>query len=103
VTILRLEDSALVVLGAVFAVVEVLHHLVELLGHESLGGLGERLADAGVGSQTAHLTGHALDALLGLEDGAVHVLHPPHHVGQRARVCRGRMLILETHAVLLTI
>ena len=37
-TILRLEDSALVVLGAVFAVVEVLHHLVELLGHESLGG-----------------------------------------------------------------
>ena len=65
--------------------------------------LGERLADAGVGSQTAHLTGHALDALLGLEDGAVHVLHPPHHVGQRARVCRGRMLILETHAVVLTI
>ena len=37
-TILRLEDSALVVLGAIFAVVEVLHHLVELLGHEPLGG-----------------------------------------------------------------
>jgi hypothetical protein len=48
VTILRLEDSALVVLGAIFAVVEVLHHLVELLGHEPLGGLCERLADAGV-------------------------------------------------------
>ena len=31
--------------------------------------LGERLADAGVGSQTAQLTGHALDALLRLEDG----------------------------------
>jgi len=86
VAILLLEDTAFVVLGAVFAVVEILHHLVELLGHESLGGLGERLADAGVGSQTAQLTGHALDALLRLEDGAVHVLNPLHHVGQRARV-----------------
>ena len=36
VILFGLEQTALVVLGAVLAVVEVLHHLVVLLGKESL-------------------------------------------------------------------
>ena len=38
VILFGLEQTALVVLGAVLAVVEVLHHLVVLLGKESLWG-----------------------------------------------------------------
>jgi len=78
-----LEVSALVVLLAVLAVVEGLHHLGVLLGGEHLKGLGNFLAVAEVLGEAADLTVDPLDALLGLEDGHVNVLNSLDHVGGR--------------------
>jgi len=63
-----LEVSALVVLLAVLAVVEGLHHLLVLLGGEQLEGLGNFLAESGVLGQSSDLADDPLNALLGLED-----------------------------------
>ena len=43
--------------------------------------LGHLLAVSGVGDKSSHLADDPLDALLGLEHGHVHVLHPLQHVG----------------------
>lgn len=59
-----LEQSALVVLLAVLAGVEGLHHLGVLLGGEHLQGLCHLLAVSGVLDESSHLADHALDALL---------------------------------------
>lgn len=63
-----LEVSALVVLLAVLAMVEGLHHLLVLLGGEHLEGLGHFLVEPGVLGEASDLTDDSLHALLGLED-----------------------------------
>lgn len=90
-----LEVSALVVLLAVLAVVEGLHHLGVLLGGKHLKGLGHFLAVAKVLGEASDLTVDPLDALLGLEDGHVNVLNSLDHVG-------GRFIIFSHHISLFT-
>jgi len=80
VGVLHLEVSTLVVLLAVLAVVEGLHHLSVLLGGEKLHGLCHLLAVSGILNQTSNLAGNTLEALLGLQDGHVHVLDATDHV-----------------------
>jgi len=75
-----LEETALVVLLAVLAVVEGLHHLAVLLGHKLAGHLCHALANSSIGDQSSNLTGDPLHALLGLHEGHVHVLQPLDHV-----------------------
>ena len=43
--------------------------------------LGHLLAVSGISDKSSHLADDPLDALLGLEHGHVHVLHPLQHVG----------------------
>merc|ERR1719325_479079 len=88
-----LEEATLVVLLAVLAVVEGLHHLGVLGGGEQLQLLGHLLAVSGISDKSSHLADDPLDALLGLEDGHVHVLHPLQHVGGgRGLVSDGTLL-----------
>merc|ERR1719325_443588 len=88
-----LEEATLVVLLAVLAVVEGLHHLGVLGGGEQLRLLGHLLAVSGISDKSSHLADDPLDALLGLQHGHVHVLHPLQHVGGgRGLVSDGTLL-----------
>lgn len=86
VSLFGLEKTALVVLGAVLAVVELVHHLVVLLGKVRFGSLGEGFADSGIISEASNFTGHSLQALLALKNSHVHVLYPLDHVGHWALI-----------------
>merc|ERR1719325_202208 len=88
-----LEEATLVVLLAVLAVVEGLHHLGVLGGGEQLQLLGHLLAVSGISDKSSHLADDPLDALLGLEHGHVHVLHPLQHVGGGRGLVSGGTLL----------
>jgi len=66
---------------AVLGGVEVLHHLLVLLGDVGLGELEHALVDASISGDASDLTGDTLHALLALDDGQVDVLHALHQVG----------------------
>jgi len=81
-----LKDPTLVVLGAVFSVVEALHHLGVLLGGKHLQRSCHLLAVSGVRNKSSKFTHNSFDALLWLHDGHVHVLDSADHVAGAALI-----------------
>merc|ERR1719282_1911478 len=65
-----------------------------LLGGEFLHHLCHALADPNILSESSHLTGDPLHALLGLHQGHGHVLDPLHHVGS-SRVISLTLLTID--------
>ena len=63
-----LEEVATLDLVAVLGLGEALHELAVLVGDHHGSEVGEAGVEAGLGGQTAHITGHTLQTLLGLDD-----------------------------------
>ncbi len=63
-----LEEVAALDLVAVLGLGEALHELAVLVGDHHGAQVGEAGVQAGLGGQTAHITGHSLQTLLRLDD-----------------------------------